>query len=235
MAEKNINVKLDVRVYPLEKPAGNTLAFANVGIEDLAAINGVRVVNGEKGLFVTMPQSKDKDGEYHDIAFPINSDLRKALNTAVLDEFDEPTRDADGKNVGRSVVAPVNVAEGENLSVKVFPIKEPQGNTLAFANVGIENLVAISGIRVVAGKNGLFVNMPQNKDKNGEYRDIAFPINSELHKEINKAVIGAFKENEAERKQPIGERLDEGMKQAAQKASEKGQAAVAKGRPGLGE
>jgi stage V sporulation protein G len=133
MNEKNISVKMDVRVYPIDEPKGNTLAFANVGIEDLVAISGVRVVNGKNGLFVDMPQSRDKDGEFHDIAFPINSDLRKALNTAVLDEFDEPTRGADGQNVGRSVTAPVKMVEGEKLIVKIYSIKEPQGNTLAFA------------------------------------------------------------------------------------------------------
>jgi stage V sporulation protein G len=234
MAEKNINVKMDVRVYPLNEPKGNTLAFANVGIEDLAAINGIRVVNGEKGLFVTMPQSRDKDGEYHDIAFPINSDLRKALNTAVLDEFDEPTRNAEGKYAGRSVAAPVTMEEGEKLTVKVYPIKEPQGNTLAFANVGIENLVAISGIRVVNSQHGNFVDMPQNKDKNGDYHDIAFPINDELRKEINKAVRGEYKAIQAEKKQPIGERLDAGIKEAADKAASKAnQQVAAKSKPGI--
>ena len=235
MNEKNIDVRLDVRVYPLDNPSGNTLAFANVGVEDLVAINGIRVVNGKNGLFVDMPQSKDKNGEYHDIAFPINSDLRKELNNAVLAEYDSPTRDADGQNVGRSVAAPVKIEQGEKLTVKVYPIKEPKSNTLAFANVGIENLLAISGIRVVSGKNGLFVDMPQNKDKNGEYHDIAFPINSELRKEVNKAVLGAYKELQAERDQPINDRLDESAKQAEQQAAQKGQPTAAKGKPGLGE
>jgi stage V sporulation protein G len=83
------NIKLDVRVYPLDNPQGSTKAFANVGIEDLVAINGIRVVSGEKGDFVAMPQSKDKDGNYHDIAFPINGDLRKEVNKAVLDKYRE--------------------------------------------------------------------------------------------------------------------------------------------------
>jgi stage V sporulation protein G len=231
-----MDIKLDVRVYPIDKPKGNTLAFANVGVEDLTAISGIRVVNSEKGLFVTMPQSKDKNGEFHDIAFPINSDLRKELNRVVLAEYDEPTRGADGKNIGRSVAAPVNMEPGDRLSVKVYPINSPQGNTVAFANVGIENLVAISGIRVVNGEKGLFVTMPQNKDKNGEYHDVAFPINSELRKEVNKAVLGAFREFQAEKEQPIGDRLDESAKQAAKQAAEKAaQAPAAKKSPGLGE
>jgi stage V sporulation protein G len=87
---KMSNIKLDIRVYPIENPQGSTLAFANIGIEDLVAINGVRVVDSaNKGTFVAMPQSKDKDGNYHDIAFPINSDLRKEMSKAVLDKYRE--------------------------------------------------------------------------------------------------------------------------------------------------
>lgn len=93
------NIKLDVRVYPLDNPQGTTKAFANIGIEDLVAINGVRVVSGEKGNFVAMPQSKDKNGEYHDIAFPINGELRKELNKAVLDKYKEAVKDR-GQSLG---------------------------------------------------------------------------------------------------------------------------------------
>ena len=88
--------KLDVRVYPLKNQEDNsTKAFASVTIEDLVAIKGIRVVEGTKGHFVTMPQSKDNEGNYHDIAFPVNGDLRKAINKAVLDEFKEATKSAE--------------------------------------------------------------------------------------------------------------------------------------------
>jgi hypothetical protein len=81
------------------------------------------------------------------------------------------------------------------------------------------------------------VSLSQTQDKNGEYHDVAFPINSELHKEVRKAVLGAFKELQAEKEKPIGERLDEGMREAANKAAEKAapQATAAKGNPGLGD
>jgi len=88
--------KLDVRVYPLQdQPDNTTKAFASVTIEDLVAIRGIRVVEGTKGFFVTMPQSKDNDGNYHDIAFPVNGDVRKAMNKAILDEFKEITKAND--------------------------------------------------------------------------------------------------------------------------------------------
>ena len=83
------NLKLDVRVYPIDEPKGNTMAFASVSIEDLVAIRGIRVVDGEKGPFVTMPQSKDqKTGEYHDIAFPVAKGLRQEISKATLNEFE---------------------------------------------------------------------------------------------------------------------------------------------------
>jgi stage V sporulation protein G len=82
------NFDLSVRVYPITEPQNATLAFASVSINNLVAIQGVRVVNSEKGLFVTMPQSKDKNDEYHDIAYPLNADLRKQISLAVLNAYD---------------------------------------------------------------------------------------------------------------------------------------------------
>jgi DNA-binding cell septation regulator SpoVG len=82
------NFDLSVRVYPIAEPQNATLAFASVSISNIVAIQGVRVVNGEKGLFVTMPQSQDKNGDYHDIAYPLNADLRKQISLAVLNAYD---------------------------------------------------------------------------------------------------------------------------------------------------
>jgi stage V sporulation protein G len=115
----NSNVKLDVRVYPVDEPKGSTVAFANVGINDTVAISGIRVVQGEKGTFVTMPQSQDKEGKYHDIAFPVNGDLRKEMNKAVLAEYKSPSRDADGQNLGRTVEAQIKAEQGDKLGVRV--------------------------------------------------------------------------------------------------------------------
>ena len=82
------DVKISVDVFPIEEPKGNTMAFASVAVDDLVAIRGLRVVNGENGLFVSMPQSQDKKtGEFHDVAFPINSDLRKSMENEVLAKY----------------------------------------------------------------------------------------------------------------------------------------------------
>ena len=231
------NNALDVRVYPIDEPKGNTFAFASIAINDLAAIRGVRVVNGEKGLFVTMPQSKDSTGVYRDIAFPLSGDLRKEIGAAVLDEF-ERQKDMPSDQRGYEkpeTMASSRSAEDTKLDVKVFPVAEPKGGTLAFASIGLDNIAAIRGIRIVDSENGQFVSMPQSKDKEGNYHDVAFPLSGDLRRAISSAVLAEYKETAAQRRQSISSRLTEGAEQAAQYATNAPAKTAAKKQPGLGD
>ena len=87
MADTEKTVKLDVRAYPIAEPKGSVVAFASATIDDMFAVNNIRVINSEKGLFVAMPQVKDGKGEYRDICFPVTAELRKQLNDAVLGAY----------------------------------------------------------------------------------------------------------------------------------------------------
>ena len=216
--------KLDVRVYPIDEPKGSTKAFASVGIDSIIAIRGIRVVEGEKGGFVVMPQSKDKEDSYHDIAFPLNGDLRKEINSAVLKEYDRvsalPPSQRGYEAQDMSAANGVS-AQDIKLDVRVFPLDDPKGSTKAFASVGIDDIAAIRGVRVVEGEKGFFVTMPQSKDSGGEYHDIAFPINGDLRKEITKAVLDEYKaaERTTDRKPSLAEGLREGAAKAAEYAA----------------
>ena len=64
-------VEYAVRIYSV-KDSKYTLANANVDINGVFAIRGVKVIRGEKGPFVAMPQYKDSRGDYHDICFPLH-------------------------------------------------------------------------------------------------------------------------------------------------------------------
>ena len=55
-------------------------------------ITGIRIVEGKLGLFVSMPQSKDNDGEYHDVAFPITKEAREEIQDAVLDAYEDAAK-----------------------------------------------------------------------------------------------------------------------------------------------
>jgi stage V sporulation protein G len=212
------DIKLDVRVYPIDEPKGGTMAFASVAVDDMAAIRGIRVVDSEKGLFVSMPQSKDKNDEYHDIAFPLTGELRKEITAAVLEEYeraaalspdarDYGTQEASGSS-GKSVA-------DVRLDIRVYPLDEPQGSTKAFASVSMNDLIAIRGIRLVEGTKGVFAAMPQSKDKDGGYHDIAFPLSGDLRKEINKLILTEFKSMA----KTADKSLADGLKKGAEKAA----------------
>ena len=64
-------------------------AIASIVIDDQFVIHDLRVVNGDKGLFVAMPSRKLPNGEFRDICHPINTDARGVIQQAVLAQFEE--------------------------------------------------------------------------------------------------------------------------------------------------
>lgn len=64
-------------------------AFASITFDDCFVVRGLKVINGSEGYFVSMPSRKHKDGTYHDIAHPINNEMRKTIEDKVLDAFEQ--------------------------------------------------------------------------------------------------------------------------------------------------
>ena len=62
-------------------------AIASVVLDDAFVVHDLRVVNGEKGLFVAMPSRRLPNGDFRDICHPINADARQHLQDAVLNQF----------------------------------------------------------------------------------------------------------------------------------------------------
>jgi stage V sporulation protein G len=62
-------------------------AIASIVIDDCFVIHDLRVVNGDKGLFVAMPSRKLPNGDFRDICHPINTQARNEIQQAVLDQF----------------------------------------------------------------------------------------------------------------------------------------------------
>ena len=65
----------DVRIRKVEKE-GKMKAVVSITIDEEFVVHDIKVIDGEKGLFIAMPSRKAADGEYRDIAHPINSDTR---------------------------------------------------------------------------------------------------------------------------------------------------------------
>lgn len=86
VSKNNATVSVDVKVYPLENK-GNLKAFADVTLGGCFAVKGVKVMEGEKGLFTAMPSRADANGIYHDTAFPTNKAMHDKLNKAVVGAY----------------------------------------------------------------------------------------------------------------------------------------------------
>ena len=64
-------------------------AFASITLDDCFVIRGLKIIKGQTGTFVAMPSRKRKDGDYQDIAHPINNSTRKWMEDIVLQKYEE--------------------------------------------------------------------------------------------------------------------------------------------------
>ncbi|MBO1004459.1 septation regulator SpoVG [Pseudogracilibacillus auburnensis] len=67
---------------------GKMRAIASITFDDEFVVHDVRIIDGNNGLFVAMPSKRTSDGEFRDIAHPINSKTREKIQTAVLKEYE---------------------------------------------------------------------------------------------------------------------------------------------------
>ena len=78
----------DVRIRKVSDE-GKMKAVVSITIDDEFVVHDIKVIEGEKGLFIAMPSRKATDGEYRDIAHPINSTTRDNIQNIILDKYQE--------------------------------------------------------------------------------------------------------------------------------------------------
>ena len=76
----------DVRVRKVAKE-GKLKAVVSITFDDEFVVHDIQVIEGEKGLFIAMPSKKAMDGEYRDIAHPINSGTRDRIQSTILEKY----------------------------------------------------------------------------------------------------------------------------------------------------
>ncbi len=76
----------DVRIRKVDKE-GKMKAIVSITLDDVFVVHDIKVIEGEKGLFIAMPSRKGADGEYRDIAHPINSDMRTKIQDLILETY----------------------------------------------------------------------------------------------------------------------------------------------------
>ncbi len=84
----------DVRVRKIAKE-GKMKAIVSITIDDEFVVHDIKVIEGEKGLFIAMPSKKASDGEYRDIAHPITSATRDSIQKIILDSYEKAMLEPD--------------------------------------------------------------------------------------------------------------------------------------------
>ena len=104
-------------------------------------------------------------------------------------------------------------------AVKVFPVEEEK--LKAFVSVVFDHCFMVNDIKVILGKDGLFLSMPSRRKESGEFKDVAHPLNNETRRVLEERVLRAYREvvNDATPRRP--DREGEGEAEVAPAAGEK--------------
>lgn len=81
----------EVRINKFEK--GNVKGFATITLENALVVSGLTIIEGKKGLFVSMPNQKGSDGKYYDTVYPLSKSGRDYINNEVLDAYNKVIED----------------------------------------------------------------------------------------------------------------------------------------------
>lgn len=76
----------EVKVYPV-RDTGRLKGYATFVIDNCFIIRDVKIIEGEKGLFVSMPSRRKQDGSFRDIVHPLNSETRTVIEQMVIEQF----------------------------------------------------------------------------------------------------------------------------------------------------
>ncbi len=88
----------DVRVRKIAKE-GKMKAVVSITLDEEFVVHDIKVIEGDKGLFIAMPSRRAGDGEYRDIAHPINSETRERLQRIILERYEEVFAETDEDTV----------------------------------------------------------------------------------------------------------------------------------------
>ena len=78
----------DVRIRKVQEE-GKMKAIVSVTFDDEFVVHDIKIIDGQNGLFVAMPSRKMADGEFRDIAHPINAETRQKIQDAIFEEYDK--------------------------------------------------------------------------------------------------------------------------------------------------
>jgi len=88
----------EIKVYPA-RDGGRLKAYATIVFDNTFIVRDLKVIEGEKGFFVSMPSRRRKDGTFRDIVHPLNSETRKKIEDSVISEYTKTMENGSLKEV----------------------------------------------------------------------------------------------------------------------------------------
>ncbi|MFH1313383.1 MAG: SpoVG family protein [Candidatus Eisenbacteria bacterium] len=179
-----------VRVTPIERE--KVLAVVTITLSDCFVLRAMRLMQGRSRDYVAMPVRQTGQGGVFEVFHPINRQARDVLEQVVTRGYANRTADRDA-----DVDMPVRIGSESpdfvitGVRVKTFEEQKLRG----FASMVIDDCLAVNGIKIIAGKQRRFVQMPNVRRKSGKFRDLAFPIKPEIRQLIEETVFRAYEES----------------------------------------
>ena len=87
----------DIRIRLIPNRESKLKAVASITIDDCFVVHDIKVLEGNQGYFVSMPSRKTPEGEYKDVAHPINTPTREEINKLVLAKYEEELKARDDR------------------------------------------------------------------------------------------------------------------------------------------
>ena len=81
-------MKTYAKINLIKDPKGSVKAFASLTIDDSFAVNGIKIIEGKNGMFISMPQEK-RGEDYHDLCFPVTKEAREQIINCCLDAYNK--------------------------------------------------------------------------------------------------------------------------------------------------
>ena len=82
-------MNIQAKISLLANSTNNVKAMASITFDNVFVVTGIRVLQGQNGMFAAMPSRKTASGEYKDVCFPLNGDFRKEINDKVIEAYNK--------------------------------------------------------------------------------------------------------------------------------------------------
>ena len=186
------NTKMECTGMVMLAEGSKAKAVATVTVNDEFVLKGIKVFEGENGLFAAMP-SRKVGNDYQEVMFPITKEAREQLNNAVLESYGRLVE----SGLDKLPFEERNVPEQSVSKITVSLHQVDDEKTKAVGQIVIDENIVIAGVKVRHGTNAKgeekdFVSMPSYQTQTGDYNEYAHAVTKECYEKINKAVMGAY-------------------------------------------